>query len=675
MSFPPAMSGKFNRIPERCLNSAHNHPVPNQRNNRYFYEMPPLESAVKAMKKMPFTLGMIAINTMAFILTVVLAGTWHGPDWTVTLLRMGAQFNPLALDREWYRIFTHIFLHAGILHLLTNIYVLAYAGAVMEPRVGTKKFAFLYFVCGFAAALSGLYWNLFTIGTGASGAIAGILGFSLVHYIFFPGKSSRPMAVLLLHFTAFVSINLIFPEQVHADYAAQFGGVLAGILAGFFTFAARQGPRTGHVKVEYLMTALLVVVYLLLPRNQVRYFRFFKQVVAAEDTTRYLLREKLTDDDMRVFIRNYHHWDDILARLKDQTNLPAALATDTFKLRKYIGLRKQENLFKKMVVQREAYVYLDSVEYLQAAMSQYMDLDYGLWSRIRLRAERPDSSSLSGMVKVFYDSDWVEKPSPPAAFYRIGIRDSLGAWTGWVRDHDASGNIRMKGTYKNNKRDGVFLYYSDHNTHSEAGRYVDGRRFGKWETFHPNGKIAGEVFYNSGYFVRSLWDSLGNRLVVDGNGREIQRYPNGVVAVEGEYRHGVKEGYWYGRHPNGELYFEENFNQGKLVAGKSRTLQDETFVYDESSLSPMPEGGFENFHAYVKARAKEVDPDELGHVKISFRVTRKGVLTDLTLEQRATPALDAKAKEIILNGPRWLPARRHGHEPVEGKGELLIEFY
>lgn len=424
------------------------------------------------------------------------------------------------------------------------------------------------------------------------------------------------------------------------------------------------------------MIGLLLILYFLLPRNQVRYFKFFKQVVAAEDTTKHLLKEKLTDDDMRTFIRNYHHWDDILKKLNEQKNLPVGLASDTFKLRKYINLRKQENLYKKMVVQRETYTYLDSVEYLHQVMKQYLDLDYGLWSRIKMEAEPADSTFAPGMIKVLYDSNWVEIPGTPAVYYRVGYRDSLGRWDGLVHDYYANGDIRMKGTYRKNKRDGVFLFYSNHKTYTETGRYLNDRKFGKWQMFHDNGKLASEIFYNDGQFIHSLWDSLGNRLVVDGNGRAIQRYPNDVVALEGEYRHGMKEGYWYARYPSGQLYFEEYFNRGRLVSGQSRTLKGETFVYDESSLYPMPVGGFERFQQYIDSETEKVDPDELGHVKMSFRVTTKGDLTDLTILQHATSALDAKAKEIVLHGPRWLPPRRHGHERVDGVvEELVIEFY
>jgi hypothetical protein len=183
------------------------------------------------------------------------------------------------------------------------------------------------------------------------------------------------------------------------------------------------------------------------------------------------------------------------------------------------------------------------------------------------------------------------------------------------------------------------------------------------------------VFYNTGRFVHSVWDSLGNRLVVDGNGKVVEHFPNGVVAIEGEYHYGKKEGRWDGRYPDGHLRFEETFTDGKLVTGQSRSPDGKTFVYDESSLSPIPEGGFEKYRAYIKSRRAEVDPDELGHVRIAFNVSRNGVLSDIRIEQGASPLLDAKAKDILLNGPRWLPAREHGYKPVDSEASLLVEFY
>lgn len=636
--------------------------------------MPPAKtSAFSFVKKSPFSFAIILFNFSMFLLAWLLAGTSEGHNWTTTLLMLGAQFSPLTLDTEGYRIISHLFLHGSLVQLLINQYLLLYLGHSLEGRIGARKFALVFFVAGIAAAINSMYWNLFTINVGISGAVSGLLGFYLVYYIFFSGRSSRPMAILLGHFAAFSAVNLFFPDRMYADYAGLFGGVMAGIAMGFISFAPGRRESIGKIKLEYLMVPVLVVLFLLMPEHQVRYFKFFKQVVAADDTTKHLLKEKLTDDDMRTFIRNYHHWEEIEARLRNQKDIPADLAPDTFKLARYIDLRKQENMLKKLVVQREAYVYLDSVDRLQEVMRKYIDLDYGLWSRIK--AKETDEDLKVGMVKVFYDSNGVETLTPPGVFSREGVRDSVGRWNGPFREYDREGRLRVKGVYKEGKRDGVFLFYSADGICTEAGRFLGDKKFGKWQTFHGNGRIASEVFYNSGYFVSAVWDSLGTQLVVDGNGREIQVYPDDVVKTVGEYRHGLKEGIWHGRYPNGDMHYEEIYSQGRLVAGKSRVPDGQTFVYDESSLYAFPEGGFGQFQEYLKDAVRKFDGDELGHVKLSFLVTKDGAVTDVTVEQGATPRLDAKAKEILLDGPRWLPARMHGHQRMDTRAYVQVEFY
>lgn len=636
--------------------------------------MPPASSSPFNLRKIPFTLSIVLINIFAFLLTWYVSGSMAENSWNITLLRLGAQFAPLTLDMQWYRVITHLFLHGSLLQLAISTYALLYLGNAIEPRTGTRKFAFVYFISGLGSTIASLYLSLFTVGAGTSGVISGLLGFYLIYNIFFPGKSARSMVILLIHFSLFAAVNLLLPEKMQADYPALFGGVTTGIVVGFVTFYDGRRSIITRVKGEYFMLGIFAVLFLLLPGYQVRYFKFFQQVVAAEDTTRYLLKEKLTDDDMRIFIRNYHHWDEILTRLNNQPSLPADLASDTFKLRKYIALRKQENLLKKLVVQREAYAYLDSIDRLQEVMRRYTDLDYGLWSRIKPQPPA-DSALLAKTARVSYDSTGREVTNGKIAYYRVGVKDSLGRWNGPVREYDPMHQLRFKGTFSRGRRDGVFIFYSPNGRCTEAGRFLDGKKFGKWQTFHSNGTIASEVFYNAGYFVSGVWDSLGNQLVIDGNGREIQVYPDDVVKVDGEYRHGLKDGTWYGRYSNGEMYYEETYNQGVLVAGKSRTPDGRTFLYDESSFYPLPEGGVQKFQEYVKQEVKRFNTDELGHVKLSFRVTSYGSIAELLTEQGASPTLDEKARQILLDGPRWHPARRHGHQPVDEWAQVQIEFY
>jgi membrane associated rhomboid family serine protease len=624
-------------------------------------------------RRIPATLILITVNIIVFAISYITAGSFDEPVWTLSLLKMGAEFNPYTLDKEWYRIFTHMFLHGNIPHLAFNMYALFSVGSEVESMTGTKKMLWVYFVSGIAAALSSLFFSLFAIGVGASGAIFGLFGFALIINLFVSRKEGRSMSPILINFAVFLGINLLMAKAVNADNAAHFGGLAAGIII------AIASPLTGSafskVRIEYALLPVLAVVYFALPRYQVTYFKFFQKIMAVEDSSQNIFEKEHSDEEyLDAFKKNIMAWDTALLMLDAHNYLPSALAKDTFNLRRYIGLRKQESSYRVKMIERESYTYLDSIAYIQDSVKTFLSLDHKL--ALRPAPSRPDTASQAPpeFTRILYDSNWVEIASPPAAFYRIGIRDSLGLWQGRVQDFYINGDVQMKGTYKDSKRDGIFLYYSDHKTYTSAGRYKNDRNIGKWETFHDNGRMASEVFYGDGYFLKNLWDTSGYQLVKDGFGKEIQHYPNGVVAIAGEYADGNKHGYWYGRHANGEMYFEENYNRGRLVNGRSRSMNGEIFNYDESSLFSLPEGGYKKFNNYLRSATTKVNANVKGMVRLSFRVTTAKVLTDFKIEKSLNAELDEKAKEILLNGPEWMPARLHGHQPVDGFAIVTVEF-
>jgi hypothetical protein len=254
------------------------------------------------------------------------------------------------------------------------------------------------------------------------------------------------------------------------------------------------------------------------------------------------------------------------------------------------------------------------------------------------------------------------------------VRDSLGRWQGPLRDYYRNGKVQMKGSYIDSKKDGIFLYYSDHNTYTSAGRYVNDQAVGRWETFYDNGQLKTEEFYGEDYFVKTIWDSLGNVMVSEGNGTYQQYHDNGQLAEKGNYEEGKKQGIWQGWHRNGAVYFEEYFSEGRLVRGRSRTLDGVLHDYDATSLFARPEGGNQKLVLYLKEKVAALRPDLHGTVRLSFRVTINQVVTDMVVEKSLRPDLDALAKQWLQEGPRWMPAHVHGHQPESGFAWVTVEF-
>jgi membrane associated rhomboid family serine protease len=159
-------------------------------------------------------------------------------------------------------LFTCMFLHAGWLHIIGNMWFLWIFGANVEDRFGSLMYLLVYLVCGIASGISQVIfsWGSPIPSIGASGAISGILG---AYLIFFPGSRILTLIPLfIIWFTAripaFIFILLWFAAQFLSGLSslgatsavggvawwAHVGGFVLGVLIALETKAA--GRMVGY---------------------------------------------------------------------------------------------------------------------------------------------------------------------------------------------------------------------------------------------------------------------------------------------------------------------------------------------------------------------------------------------------------------------------------------------
>lgn len=178
------------------------------------------------------TILLLAANICVYAY-VELAGSSYDMEF---MLKMGASYEPYIIEHhEYYRLFTHFFLHYGFEHLFNNMISLLILGYTLEGVLGRIPYAVIYFLSGLLAGISSLaYTHIFVpsgeapVSCGASGAIYGLMGALLVLLI---KGGRRQGSSQVLRYLAFLALSLYSGIQDQSiDNAAHIGGFLAGFV-------------------------------------------------------------------------------------------------------------------------------------------------------------------------------------------------------------------------------------------------------------------------------------------------------------------------------------------------------------------------------------------------------------------------------------------------------------
>jgi membrane associated rhomboid family serine protease/Flp pilus assembly protein TadD len=176
-------------------------------------------------------------------------------------IRWGANWGPLTLNGEWWRLLTCVFVHGGIIHIAFNMWCLWNLGALAESLYGRWTYAAIYLTCGIGASLGSVAWHPGTPSVGASGAIFGLAGALIAAFKL--GEFSVPRSALsgtLRSLAMFVIYNLIFGAVIGTtDNAAHIGGLITGLIMG--ALIALIAPQQGQdVKRLAILAALIVAL-------------------------------------------------------------------------------------------------------------------------------------------------------------------------------------------------------------------------------------------------------------------------------------------------------------------------------------------------------------------------------------------------------------------------------
>ena len=202
-------------------------------------------------KKNPIITYGIMIVCLIMLVVMYIDGN---PNNINTLIKYGANVDTLTKNGEYFRLFTCMFLHIGIIHFVLNMYSLYILGPQVESFFGKIKYLFIYLFSGMCGSILSIAFSHNVISAGASGAIFGLLGCILYfgyYYRAYLGNivRSQILPIIILNLGIGFMISGI-------DNAAHIGGLLGGIIASMAV-----GVPDKSSKFERINGITILVIY------------------------------------------------------------------------------------------------------------------------------------------------------------------------------------------------------------------------------------------------------------------------------------------------------------------------------------------------------------------------------------------------------------------------------
>ena len=214
--------------------------------------------------KAPITKMLVGANVAVFV-AMTLSGVSLSEPTIPQLLKWGANFGPLSLGSEPWRILTANYLHIGLLHILFNMWCLWDLGNLAERIFDRWAYLLTYTLCGIAGSIASLWWRPGGVGAGASGAIFGLAG-ALIAALYLgrlpiPKQAVQRTGRSLLMFAGY---NLFFGVvDARIDNSAHLGGLVAGLALGAVLAQNLTAPEEARKRWQngvFVVAALILVL-------------------------------------------------------------------------------------------------------------------------------------------------------------------------------------------------------------------------------------------------------------------------------------------------------------------------------------------------------------------------------------------------------------------------------
>ena len=218
-------------------------------NNKTVEEDKALAKVFRNNEKPIVTMMLIFINVIVYLLSLV---DYNG------ILNNFANYYLYVQNGEYYRLITSMFVHANILHLVSNMYALYVVGPIIEKYYGKGKFLLIYLGSGIIGSLFSVVLTNYA-SVGASGAIFGLFG-ALLYF----GYKYRATLDGFLRSSIIPTllVNLLLGFMIPGiDVSAHLGGLIGGLLFSYQTGVVNKEKTKD--KINGLIIIMILVAFLI----------------------------------------------------------------------------------------------------------------------------------------------------------------------------------------------------------------------------------------------------------------------------------------------------------------------------------------------------------------------------------------------------------------------------
>lgn len=176
------------------------------------------------------TQTLIGLNVAAFVAETANGAPLGGGLGNGWIVQHGVLFGAALTNgnHEYWRLLTAGFLHDGLFHILINMFSLYIVGNALEPAIGRRNFAAIYFASLLAGSFGALLFQPRIATVGASTAIFGIFGALIVL------ARARGISLWQSGLAPMLLINLVFSvTYAGISLGGHLGGLVGGLIAGW----------------------------------------------------------------------------------------------------------------------------------------------------------------------------------------------------------------------------------------------------------------------------------------------------------------------------------------------------------------------------------------------------------------------------------------------------------